>query len=70
LLTQEIVDERLVRGFQGTHAVVVDRQIAVTNQDRIAWSDATGAVQYLDIVGYHNPEQIGELPVVDCLAKF
>jgi head-tail adaptor len=62
LLTDEVVEERGMRGFRGTHAVIVSKQLSVTYEDRIKW----GSV-YLDIVGYHNPERIDELPVIDAM---
>lgn len=64
LLSQEIANERGLRGFQGTHAVIVDRQVAVTNDDRVKWVE-NGVTYYLDIVGYHDAQRIDSLPVID-----
>ncbi len=66
LLTDEVADQRGIRGFLGNYAVTVGKQIAVTNEDRVRWQDNTGAVHYLDVRGYHNATQLGELPVLDC----
>jgi len=60
LLTQEILEERGIRGFKGTYAVTVGQEIAVTNEDRIAWRG-----RYLEIRGYHNATRLDELPVID-----
>lgn len=69
-LTAEIVEERGIRDTKITHAVQVSQQIQVTNQDRIKATKLEGVVLsqpiYLEIRGYHNPDRIDELSVLDC----
>ncbi len=59
------VDERGVRGARVTHTIFVEANIDPTdghgNFGRIALADGT----ILEITGYHNPERIDELPVID-----
>lgn len=65
LLTDEIKDERGIRGFSGTHAIIVGQELTgVTNEDRVALTVA-GKTTYYDIVGYHNATRIDELPILD-----
>lgn len=64
LLTKEIKDERGIRGLERRYDVIVGRQVAVTNEDRIAWRG-----EYLDIIGYRNAERIDELPIIEALGK-
>lgn len=68
LLTDEIKDERGLRGFQGNYAVYLSQQVQVTQEDRVKWTDKStspATVRYLDILGIHNPLRIDELPVLD-----
>ena len=60
-ITSEIVDERAIRGFKTTHTVIVDRQLSVTNEDRIVLENG----RILEIRGYRDPERIDELPQID-----
>lgn len=64
LITNEIVDERGIRGFQATTQIILSKQIDVTFEDRVIFGD-----KIFDITGYHNPERIDELPVLDVLEK-
>lgn len=73
LLTDEVRDERGLRGFAGDFAVVVGRQLpGVSNEDRVVWADTlglygpAGATRVFDIKGYHDPQRIDQLPVLDC----
>ena len=65
-ISSAIEEERAIRGFGGTYAVIVDRPVSVNNRDRIAWTPKDGsALRYLDIVGVTNPETIADLPIID-----
>lgn len=65
--TREVIEERGIQGFKGTHTVFVSRQVpGVTFEDRIALVKA-GVTYYLNIVGLHNPERIDELPALDAV---
>lgn len=64
LLSEEIAEERGIRGAKRKYAITVDRQIIIDTEDRIVWKG-----QVLDIVGYRNPELINDLPVIDALGK-
>lgn len=68
LLTDAIRDERGIRGFVGTHAIIIADQVNVIAEDRVAWT-VNEVTTYFDIVGYHNPERIDELPVLDVEAR-
>ncbi len=65
LLTDEVVDERGIRGFKGTHVIIVGKEVAVTPEDRVAWVSG-GKTVLFDIVGYHDAQRIDELPKLDC----
>lgn len=60
LQQEAMTDERLIRGFTGTHLVIVSKEIVIGPDDRIKWGSL-----YLEIVGYHNAQRIDELPVID-----
>lgn len=68
LQTQAIADERGIRGFKGSYAVILSREVVVTNEDRIrltiASTDGLPAGTYLEIRDYHQAQQIGQLPVI------
>lgn len=68
LLTAELADTLDIRGFKGKYAVTIDRQVAITAEDRVKWSDG-GTIRYLDILGHRNPQRIDELPVLDCVIQ-
>ena len=59
-ITSETVDERGVRGFKTTHTIILSQEVVVTNEDRVSF-----AGRFYEIRGYHNPERIDELPVID-----
>jgi hypothetical protein len=65
LVTQEVNDQRGLRAFLGNYLIIVSRQVSVTNEDRVFWTDSGGVVRYFDIKGYHNAQRIDELPVLD-----
>ena len=65
LLTRDVVEERGIVGFKGTHAVYVSRQVPlVTLEDRIKWTDG-GVTHYLNINGVRQPDRIDELCALD-----
>jgi hypothetical protein len=66
LITDEVADQRGIRGFLGNYVITVSRQVGVTNEDRVTWTDAGGVPYVFDIVGVHNPSRIDELPMLDC----
>lgn len=69
LITEDLVEERGIRGMKRTHAVIVSKQLAFDSswyENRIKWV-SLGVTKYLEIVGYHNPERIDELPVIDAV---
>lgn len=68
LLTEDMADERGIRGWKGTHAVIVSKPLKVDaafSENRVKWTSG-GKTVYLAIVGYHNPQRVDELPVLDC----
>jgi hypothetical protein len=68
LATQEISDERGIRGFKGSYAIILSREVVVTNEDRIrltvASTDGLPAETYLEIRDYHNAQTIDTLPII------
>ena len=58
--TAEIADERGIRGLRITHQIFLAQAVVVTNEDRVSFGG-----RYYEIRGYHNPERIDELPVLD-----
>lgn len=63
LMTQEVADQRGIRGAKGSLAVIVGRQVVIDQEtDRVRLRDGT----YLDIVGIHDPQTIDKLPTLDC----
>ncbi len=66
--TQEIAEERGIRGTAQSYDVIVSRQIAVCQYDRIAWTAGTQTV-YLDILKLENPQSIMELPKIQAVRK-
>ncbi len=68
LLTQEETEERELRGFRSTYAVIVSKQLALGSEDRVRWVPRGQTTPvYLQILGQHNPQRIDELPVLDCV---
>ncbi|MDO8598440.1 MAG: hypothetical protein Q7R45_17660 [Sulfuricaulis sp.] len=75
-IDETIAEERAIRGFQGNYTVTVDRELVVTDRDRIVLGTPPGAfaggesnrtpIRYLEIRGYRAAEAITELPVIDC----
>lgn len=59
-ITADIADERGIRALRVTHNLIVDRVLSVTNEDRVLLNGT-----YYEIRGYHNPERIDELLVLD-----
>ena len=59
-ITADLVDERGMRGLRVTHELIVGQALVVTNEDRVVLDGV-----YYEIRGYHNPERIDELPVLD-----
>ena len=60
---KQIVDERAIRGMTTRYNVIVEKEVEViTNEDRIYWP---ATQQYLEIIGYRQSEQIGELPIIE-----
>jgi hypothetical protein len=68
LTSEDIVDERLLHGFAGTHLIYVAREIVVTGEDRVKWVSG-GRTYYLDIERYHNGRRIDELPILEARLK-
>lgn len=68
LATQQIAEERGIRGFRGTYAIIVEREVTVTNEDRIrlrtASTDGLAAGSYLEIRDYHQAQTIDNLSVI------
>lgn len=70
-ITADIAEERGIRYSEGQYSVIVSDQVdgIDVSQDRVAWTDLAGTVQYLDIVSLRNPDRIDELPVLECKLK-
>lgn len=79
-LSEEVAEERGLRGFQAVYEVTVDREVTVTSEDRIKWipglvespgGQATTphgeAAVYLDIRQYREAESLGSLPVIQAV---
>ena len=64
LISEQVLDERGIRGREGTYTITADRQIDVNTEDRILWGQLI-----LDVVGYRQAELISDLPVLDALLK-
>ena len=75
-ISETVAEERAIRGLKGTYQVFVDRELHLSNQERIAWTPKergvdqphASAPRFLEIVGYHNAERIDEIPVIDAEA--
>lgn len=61
--SSDVHDGHGVRGFQTRFRVIVDRDLVVTNEDRLKVTLA-GETRYLDVTGYQQAERIDELPVI------
>lgn len=61
-LTAEIANERDLRGFRRTHEIYLSQQVSLQSEDRIL---VTGGTTIYAIRGYHSPNRIDELPVID-----
>lgn len=59
-ISEEIVDERGIRAFKGTHQITVSKQVLLTCEDRVAFGG-----RYYEIVGYSGAKRLDELPVVE-----
>ena len=80
LESEAIAEMAAKRVTQGTYRVFVDREVQVTHENRIRWipglrrdpvthilaAPDLADIRYLEVVGYHNAENISELPVIDC----
>lgn len=64
LITKELADERGYRGFREAYSIPLSRQVAITKEDRIKWTD-NGKVKYLDIRQHKQPDRIDELPMLE-----
>ncbi len=68
LMTEQIADERGIRGFKGSYMVILEREVVVTNEDRIRLTqdstDGLPAGTYLEIRDYHQAQTIDNLAVV------
>lgn len=64
LLERTRVEERLIEGFKGTHAIYVSKQIDLQSYDRVRWVKDQ-VTFYFDVKGLHNPERFDELPQID-----
>lgn len=65
---EEIVEERGVRGTQQKYDVIVSRQVAVVQYDRIAWT-VGASTTYLDILTVEHQQEITALPVIKAVRK-
>lgn len=68
LLERVRTEERLLEGFNGTHAITVSKQIDLQAYDRVKWVDGR-TTYYFDQNGLQNPESISELPMIDAILK-
>ncbi len=78
-ISEQVAEERAILGFKGSYLVTVDRELIVTNRDRInlgtpadrrrpafAGGEANRIpARYLEIVGYRAAESITEMPVIE-----
>jgi hypothetical protein len=62
----DIVDERAIRGFNDGFDITVEKEIAVTNDDRVYWPAQN---LYMDILTYERARRIDELPLLRCAHK-
>lgn len=65
-VTDEIKDQRGIRGFESQFDVTVERDVDVTNEDRVWWP-ARGI--YLDIRTVQRSRRIDELPYLETVHK-
>lgn len=56
----QVVEERGIRGFQTDFEMILDREVDVTNEDRVKFRG-----RFYEIRGYRQSEVVGEPPVVD-----
>jgi head-tail adaptor len=59
-ISADILDERGVRGLRISHQCIVGQELDVTNEDRVNFGG-----KHYEIRGFHNPERIDELQVLD-----
>lgn len=57
-------DQRGMRGFQKSYQVFLERDIWISNKDRVK-ATIDGATVYLEILGFSNADRIDELPFID-----
>jgi hypothetical protein len=69
LITEEIANQRGIRAFLGNYSITVARQVSVTFDDRVTWTDLTDTLNVFDILAVQNPERIDELPLLVCALK-
>ncbi|MES2342322.1 MAG: hypothetical protein V4597_11635 [Pseudomonadota bacterium] len=61
LVAGQIVDERGLRGFSGSHQCFVDRELGdVTNEDRVLFQG-----RYYEVRGYRQAEMVDQLPYLE-----
>jgi hypothetical protein len=69
-MDSHIADERGGRALVGRYEVIVGVPVSVTIEDRIRWvRPPSGRIEYLNILGTHNPERIDELQVIEAELK-
>jgi hypothetical protein len=64
LLTQEVREERGIRGLESAYDVMIEQTVRVTMQDRIFWRGT-----YLDITGFKQADRIDQLNVIEAKGK-
>lgn len=66
-MEETVVDQRGIRAFEGKYEVTVAAPLAVTFEDRIAWSPlaAAGRTLFLDLTGTRHAGLIDELLTID-----
>lgn len=56
---ESIRDERGIRGFVGTFDVILDREVDVTNEDRLLYDG-----HYLEVRAYDQMQRLGDPPII------
>lgn len=59
-LEDTVVEERGLHGFNGSHAIYLSQEVAITKQARVKFEG-----QYFDIRAMRNPLRLDEVPVLD-----
>lgn len=67
---RDVVEERGIQGFKGTHKVYLSQKVPnITFEDRVKWTfpgPGGNLTYYLNVLGMHNPDVLDDLPVLDC----